>query len=203
LQVKRKAFLAWHMGYSNPDTFAALGAMLNTGAPVSVIEMSRMSRYGQAPMPEHGFTLVELVVTLIIVGILAVVVAPRFQDQSSFDARTFSDKTLAVLRYAQKTAIAQRRTVCVTFSAASVAPATVTLSIAPNFGGACSDSLTGPNGVKPYKITAVDGVSFSALTPNSTTNSFSPLGQAAVGQTIQVSGISNIITIEQETGYVR
>lgn len=150
-----------------------------------------------------GFTLVEMVAILLILGILAAVVGPRFFDRGTFDARSFSDQTLAALRFAQKTAIAQRRTVCVTFSAASVAPATVTLSIAPTFGSACTEGLTGPNGLKPYQIVAPDGVFFSTLTPSVTANSFSPLGQAAVGQEIQVGGIPNIIRIEQETGYVR
>lgn len=159
--------------------------------------------YSGASMNEQGFTLVELVVIMIIVGILAVVVMPRFTAQSTFDARSFSDQTLAALRYAQKTAIAQRRTVCVAFSNAGDSPATITLSIASSFGGACDVGLTGPNGSTPYTIRSPDGVSFSALTPNQTTNSFSALGQAAVRQTIQVSGIPNTITIEQETGYVR
>lgn len=150
-----------------------------------------------------GFTLVELISVMIIIAILAVVAMPRLFEKSAFDARSFSDQTLAILRYAQKSAIAQRRTVCVTFSAENVAPATVTLTIAPTFDSACSnDGLTGPNGIKPYKITAPDGVSFSTLNPNTATNSFSPLGQAKVGQDIQVSGIPNIITIERETGYV-
>lgn len=151
---------------------------------------------------DNGFTLVELVAMLVIVGILAVVAMPRFFERHEFGARAFSDQTLSALRYAQKAAVAQRRTVCVSFSDADTVPATVTLTIASAFGGACDTNLAGPNGAAPYKITA-DDVSFSALNPNVTANSFSPLGQASIGQTIQVSGAPNIITIERETGYVR
>lgn len=152
---------------------------------------------------KNGFTLVELVGTMIIIAILAVVALPRFFQRSAFESRAFYDQTLAVLRYAQKTAIAQRRLVCVTYSGVNVAPATVTLTIAQNFGAvACDTDLAGPNGASPYTITARDGVSFSALTPNTTTTSFTPLGQADAGKTIQVSGAPNAITIVQETGYV-
>lgn len=153
---------------------------------------------------KNGFTLVELIGVMIIIGILAVMAMPRFADRSTFDTRSFSDQTAAALRYAQKAAIAQRRLVCVAFSAAGVAPATVTLRIARNFNDvACNEDLAGPNGIRPYQVTAPAGVSFSALNPNQTTNSFSALGRPGFAQTIQVGGAPDIITIEQETGYVR
>ncbi|HJV74347.1 MAG TPA: type II secretion system protein [Noviherbaspirillum sp.] len=154
---------------------------------------------------KKGFTLVELVGVMIIIGILAVIALPRFFNSSDFDSRAFSDQTLAVLRYAQKAAVAQRRTVCVAFSAANAFPATITLTISSAFGGACDSGLTGPNGATPYRVIDRSGkLFFSSAAPAAYPGNFSfnPLGQASIGQIIQVGGASNRITIVQETGYV-
>ncbi|HEY5799154.1 MAG TPA: prepilin-type N-terminal cleavage/methylation domain-containing protein [Burkholderiaceae bacterium] len=69
----------------------------------------------------RGFTLVELVTTLIIVGVLAAVAAPRFFTRSAFEGRAFVDQSRSLLRYAQKVAIAQNRSVFVRLNGSSVA----------------------------------------------------------------------------------
>src|SRR5665647_363876 len=74
---------------------------------------------------QRGFTLIELIMVMVMLGVLAVFAAPRIFNSDDFYARGFHDETLALLRYAQKTAIAQRRTVCVSF-----APKEVSLTIA-------------------------------------------------------------------------
>lgn len=53
--------------------------------------------------------------TIVLIGILGVMVAPRFMASSAFETRGFYDEAQAVVRFAQKTAIARRRnvTVCV------------------------------------------------------------------------------------------
>ena len=146
---------------------------------------------------ERGFTLVELIVTLIVVGILAVTVIPRFANRTDFDARGFYDGTLSILRYAQKSAVAQRRQVCVAFGAASV-----TLMIDTNFGdGTCLTPLTGPNGVAPYAVAAQPGVTFA---PTPTNFAFLPSGAASLGQTFSVNGLpGRTITVVATTGYVQ
>ncbi len=57
-------------------------------------------------MHSRGFTLVELILMIVIIGILAAVVGPRFFDRQTFDDRMFYEEALAALRYAQKRAIA-------------------------------------------------------------------------------------------------
>jgi len=52
-----------------------------------------------------GFTLVELVVLLMVLGLIAAVSAPRFFQLNTFEERGFFDETLSAVRYAHKLAI--------------------------------------------------------------------------------------------------
>jgi MSHA pilin protein MshC len=147
---------------------------------------------------EHGFTLVELIVTMVIVGILAVAVMPRFANTTVFDERRFYDATLAILRYAQKSAVAQRRTVCVAFGADS----SITLTIDTNFadGGTCQTNLAGPAGGAPHTLTPPAGVAFTAVPGNFV---FRSSGVASADRVMAVSGMAATpITVVAATGYV-
>lgn len=148
---------------------------------------------------QRGFTLVELIMTMVIIGILAAVVAPRFFDNNVFQSRGFADQVQATLRYAQKIAIAQRRNVCVTFSLP--APSTVTLRTASlaGAGSLCDTDFISPTGDPTYVITAPDGISFTALPA---AFSFNGLGSPSLGQSIFVNGAANPIVVEVVTGYV-
>lgn len=136
---------------------------------------------------------------LVLVGVLAVFAVPRL-NSSDFYARGFHDETLAFLRYAQKSAIAQRRTVCVAFTSS-----TATLTIAAT-GAATScgiNPLVGPKGESPATITARDSITYLA-TPSAFY--FDALGQPSASQALQVAnagtGIGLNIIVEAETGYV-
>ena len=52
-----------------------------------------------------GFTLVELVTTIILIGIIAVAVLPRLFSASSFSAYTLRNEFISELRYVQLKAI--------------------------------------------------------------------------------------------------
>jgi MSHA pilin protein MshC len=146
-------------------------------------------------MKASGFTLPELVVVLVIISVLAVAATPLFFNRLDFEGRGFHDQTLSALRYAHKAGIAQRRTVCVGFSATSV-----TLTLASVAGSStCDTNLTGPTGDSPFQITAPAGVAYTASPSNF---QFNATGQASLGQTLQVSGEADTISVEQETGYV-
>ena len=158
-----------------------------------------------------GFTLVELVMVIVILGVLAVFVAPRLVDKQDLYAKGFHDETLAYLRYAQKTAIAQRRTVCVNFATNSL---TLKAALnAPTGAAVSSDcataaaSFVGPKGESPPFLSAKGSVVYS---PNPTALNFNGLGQPTTSagvvlttrSTLQVQGAPNTITVEAATGYV-
>jgi MSHA pilin protein MshC len=141
---------------------------------------------------QQGFTLIELIMTMVIVGIIAVVATPRLLGTSVFKSRGFADQVQATLRYAQKAAIAQHRFVCVAFTGTSI-----TLSIGATT--ACGTPLLSPTG-GAYVVNAPTDITFAAVPA---AFSFNALGQPTnAPQTINISGATNGITIEAETGYV-
>lgn len=54
----------------------------------------------------HGFTLVELILTITILGVISIIVIPKFFNQATFDERFYYDDLLAASRYGSKLAVA-------------------------------------------------------------------------------------------------
>jgi MSHA pilin protein MshC len=165
-----------------------------------VLRCGRIVDQSRTPATSSGFTLIELILVLTLTGILAVAVAPKFYDRTTFDSRGFYDEAIAALRYAQKTAIAHRRTVCVAFTST-----TVSLSVAQAADATeCDVALAGPTtGAAQYIVSARSGVNFTAVPANF---AFNARGQASIGgssQSMQISGAAKTITVDKETGYVR
>jgi len=87
-------------------------------------------------MNRKGFTLIELVMVIILIGIISVFAAPMLSNISTMKAGAFTDKLRANIRYAQNLAMSQNRRYRVYFNAAP----------SPNPGYAVVNDLNG-NGV--------------------------------------------------------
>lgn len=118
--------------------------------------------------------------TMVIIGVLALAVAPRFFGNDVFQERGAADQVKAALRYGQKIAIAQRRDVSVQISAAA--------------NPDCGTQLAGGN---------VNCVVSNRVAVAPRTVTFNALGQPVPNAADSITvGAAYTITIEAETGYV-
>jgi len=159
--------------------------------------------FAKSSRRQAGFTLVELIAILMVVGVLAVVAMPKLDAGSSLRNDAARDEALAALRLAGQTALSHRRLVC-----AEVATGAVTLRIASARGAAaCDTAYAGPDGQAAF--TANTGAATFALSPSGALY-FQPdgrvtsdgAGTAVSNRTLTVSNASSI-TISGETGFVR
>jgi len=146
----------------------------------------------------HGFTLVELVIVISLMGILGAIAASRMLTSQGFASRGFYDETQAVVRYAQKTAIAWRRTITVCISATDV-------SAISNANCASPTYVPHPvNPANPLKSsTAPSGVT---LSPTGSFT-FDSGGRPSAATTITLNSTNTDdparqIIVAAETGYV-
>jgi len=130
---------------------------------------------------QRGFTLVELITVMVIVGIMAVAVLPRFFTVSDFEDRGSADQVKSMLRFAQKTAIAQHRNISVAISGGATSPN-------------CTTTLAGASPELTCQVK-------STVTAGAGTYTFNALGQRTSATGVITMGGVNI-TIEAETGYV-
>ena len=140
----------------------------------------------------RGFTLLELIVTLVILGILSAVAMSKL-NQPNVDAAWFPDQVRAVVRLAQKQAIAQRSRILVVVSTSQVSLCYATTATSFTCAGALSDLTTG----NAVVLTAPSGISLSST---ASPFAFNGLGQPSSGVTITVGGTS--VQVTAETGYV-
>lgn len=146
-----------------------------------------------------GFTMVELVMTIVLVGVLAVVAWPKMSI-SEYRAIEFRDKVTGALRHAQKTATSHRRMVCVVFTASSVA-----LTIDHDKSGACDGQALNIPGSTSNVVQSSDAVNtvFAVADPSTLNFNFQPDGTGA-DRSIEIAGQPAMtIVVVGATGYVK
>lgn len=144
--------------------------------------------------------MVELVVVIVLLGIVAAIAMPRWRGDNGFEERIVRDQIIASLRYAQKSAVAARRMVCVSFS---TSPSRVDFTMSSTYPAAScvgGSGLVGPDS-KVLSVVPASSVSFAS---SATSLMFDAAGRASAAASITVSGLpaSQAITLESETGYV-
>lgn len=143
---------------------------------------------------QMGFSLVELVVVILVLGILAAVAVPVFFDLDDYRERSAYDETAGALRYAQKLAVGSG--------------CEVRVVISPNGyqlqqrGGVIAAGAACPTGtfadLSGFPITAA---SFSDVSLTPVTLTFDAMGRCSSNATITV-GTTQTISVVAATGVV-
>ena len=155
----------------------------------------------RARAKEAGFSLVELVATLAVIGIIAVFAVPRMTDRAAFQSRGFYDQAQSTIRYAQKIAVAQRQSppktpvfVVITASQVSIC-----------YDNVCAAPVTDPSTGAALAVSAPAGVTLAPPT----TFSFSGSGVPSIGAQLAVAvnsagtgDVNRTFYVEAQTGYV-
>jgi MSHA pilin protein MshC len=141
-----------------------------------------------------GFTLVELVLVIVILGVISVTALPMLFSRTDFEQRGFFDELLQATRYAQKLAVASNCDVQVTLNSGDFALAFLNTPHAH-----CANAaISLPSKQPPYD--APSGVTLSAGTGTIT---FHPSGLASADRTVTVTGTSPLsFRVYAATGYV-
>jgi MSHA pilin protein MshC len=73
-------------------------------------------------MDRKGFTLIELVMVIVLIGIISIAVAPRLMNVTMTNAGSFKQKLTADIRYAQNLAMTRNSRTRVYFNGTGTAP---------------------------------------------------------------------------------
>lgn len=146
-------------------------------------------------MHSRGFTLVELVLVIVVIGILAAVVGPRFFDRQTFDDRLYAEEVRAALRHAQKLALAGGCRIRFALDASGYS-----VQRDADCEGSASAFAPVPDpytGQAPYTGTPPDGTALSAPF----TVEFDALGRSSTAVSVTL-GAGHAVRVEAETGFV-
>lgn len=148
----------------------------------------------------NGYTLVELVLVFVLVGVLSASALPRFFNTSNFSGRFFYDEAMSAVRYAHKLAVASG---CHTQIAVTSTTLTVTQRLNCTTGGFTQPVVDPVAKTSGFTITAPNNITL--------TTSDLPIYFDTLGRARRISGVINnynitigsrVINIIGETGLV-
>jgi prepilin-type N-terminal cleavage/methylation domain-containing protein len=154
---------------------------------------SRHAPHRAPPTAVRGFTLIELVMVMAIVGALAWVAMPRLLDLTMWRARAYADELQAELLAMRRLALAQRRPVTATLSTTG---ATFTYAD----GGGSLGHLACPATISPCLSAASAGsITFNAAHSGAASTS----SGVALTVTVAAGSYAQSFALEHETGLIR
>lgn len=162
-----------------------------------------------------GFTMIELVTVMILIGILAVNVLPQFGNLTTFDEKAFRDAVVSAVQHGRRMAMAGRRYTCVNVNADTdivtlrrdlrAPEAGADVDCAGDDGGPLALPSPGRGCAATNQVCAPAGVALGG-----SSLIFDPLGRLVTAARVVeaaalVVTVSNQpgITVSPETGYVQ
>lgn len=149
----------------------------------------------------RGFTLIELIMVMVVVGILGAIAYSKFFSRSVFEERGFFEETMQATRYAQKQAIAWGCDVQIAYTTAAY---TLTRRVTSCTSGGFTGLVTHPVRAGSYTGTVPNNVTLGPAT----TLHFDRIGRPRNSAGVLLSTNTNIsvgslsFRIVPETGYV-
>jgi prepilin-type N-terminal cleavage/methylation domain-containing protein len=152
---------------------------------------------------QNGFSLIELVMVMVVIGILAVMATPRLGNLSTYSLTSATADLLEAIRYAQQQSMSH--------SGAANFEVMVTgtgFTVTQN-GASITNPITGASGYS-QESAVWDGISITSATGTITFDSrgrptcgggLPPCALANVTLTLELNGESKTVTIERYTGY--